>query len=1601
MVTTFEKFLSHRFFITLMVIMICLPVLAELSPAAVVRTAQPIVIDGDPVEWGGIKAEQSVLGRLGQVATFKLAYDITNLYALIEVTDTSPLKNGSGVFQEMLKGGDAISICLGPLNGRGGPQRIMLAQIAGKSEIIAMRPQWKAAGNHPYRYFTEAAGAVPMDDVAKLDGAGAVAIFKPAAKGYRVEVKLPWTALDIRPQADARIPFDLQVIFSDPAGQTNVDTAWWHGSAGGGAYCTTDIATEARLYPDTWATAQFYLQDPGPRITTSSSVLDPAFIPRGLPINFTLPKASKVSVIILDDKGWIVKELLRAENISPGPHTIYWDGHDRWGAPMPAGKYTYRIGYFDGIKASFMGSVGNSAIPPYRTEDGLGSIGGQHYGPVDLAADDKYLYFLNGGEEGQPCLRCVDPVTLKSRWFRSVGTFGMGVAMAADSRYAYMVYNDKFLRMNPANGSSVPFPTGETIDLKKADIKALAVIGDTAYYAVTADNTIGTINVTNGTLGAEISIPAPRGLFKRDADTLLVCSAKQIVAIDLKTGVQTPFLTNLTEPAALTIDADGAIYVSELGTLQQIKKFSADKKLIATFGVAGGRQMRAVPYNPMAFRNITGLTIGPDKHLWMVENGVPPRRFAKLTTDGKLVEDVYGPTRCGATAGCDLDDASTIYYGAPNGTAQFIEAKVDYAAYATSLIPSQGFSIKNIWCLSQNGTDLAATPDLMAGKDGAALAGYNRMFSFTAKNGKRYLWIDGSARTGIWLWEKENWIPVASVSNNAPNTFWADQNGDGLVQPEECSNEKNPAQPSGGWSWLGRDLTLYGINGSLKPASIDERGVPTYVKGEFTSYITAKPDFNATLFDGQSYWATGAPASSENAFYMTENNGPHQNRDFWDRASENRFMKVKDGKVQWIVGRHDGPMTKDGDSIITFGVTGESDGMVIVSDVGSNYIGYTSDGLALGWVLTDANGRTPGVGPNSIYVENAGPYLFTKDAKTGKHLLVSHTTEDVRIMEITGGFGKDITRINGTLNLATTLPRPTAMEPGVMTIPSRTWSKSLYEAWRPTNVDAFDYEWATDLPVLTLFDDKKTVNGEIRMRRDAGNLCIFADILDTNPSFKIADVTNTAGMFGKGSGVELLLGGLDDPQRTAAVAGDTRIFISAIRGDDGRLKAQVLACRPASPAVPPSKELSETTTSGDYRTPGTTTPWDSSKALAAIPGAMVEIRDRYDGRGYVIEAEIPMASMPELTKIQSVSYYHAAPYGQGDDGRRYTQDRSDLVIPLKLNAACWRRDIAGTVTRTPWKKDDFTGTDPRQMDPSNWGVITEPPGIALSLAKAEQPEIPLSYVATDTKLFSFSGGPTVRVENCLFGGGYFDVTGKLTFMTTAPRQGFSLEVPAGGETAAGGNWRTAKLDMTAVGIPPSLTSLVRRTLSADQPIIATLKVSFPAGLGGKLHILWGSYTDNSPASGALSVTDTATGQTIDAAKYPELSFATGFNREFFTCDSVFTIGGTRTLTITLKDTTTSSRACLQGIWIEPIVQPAFTMPVSLLLAAFPGTTLADISKVEFYQEDVKIGEATVAPYVYTWKPAKAGNYTLRAQVTDKLGATATSEPQLITVNAAP
>jgi len=79
------------------------------------------------------------------------------------------------------------------------------------------------------------------------------------------------------------------------------------------------------------AISRVLLSSPAPNPTSGTSTL-----------NYALPERAQVSVDVFDVHGRRVATLMRAE-VEAGTHSVAWDGLDRLGRAVPAGRYLLRF----------------------------------------------------------------------------------------------------------------------------------------------------------------------------------------------------------------------------------------------------------------------------------------------------------------------------------------------------------------------------------------------------------------------------------------------------------------------------------------------------------------------------------------------------------------------------------------------------------------------------------------------------------------------------------------------------------------------------------------------------------------------------------------------------------------------------------------------------------------------------------------------------------------------------------------------------------------------------------------------------------------------------------------------------------------------------------------------------------------------------------------------------------------------------------------------------------------------------------------------------------------------------------------------------------
>lgn len=84
---------------------------------------------------------------------------------------------------------------------------------------------------------------------------------------------------------------------------------------------------------------------------------------------------------------------------------------------------------------------------------------------------------------------------------------------------------------------------------------------------------------------------------------------------------------------------------------------------------------------------------------------------------------------------------------------------------------------------------------------------------------------------------------------------------------------------------------------------------------------------------------------------------------------------------------------------------------------------------------------------------------------------------------------------------------------------------------------------------------------------------------------------------------------------------------------------------------------------------------------------------------------------------------------------------------------------------------------------------------------------------------------------------------------------------------------------------------------------------------------------------------------------------------------------------------------------SPANGATYTEPATININAAAGDTNGTVAKVEFFIDGTWAGEDTAAPFSHAWSNMSPRSYTLTAKATDNQGATATSSPVTVAVNA--
>ena len=972
------------------------------------------------------------------------------------------------------------------------------------------------------------------------------------------------------------------------------------------------------------------------------SLLIPALAPAqtttgGTDITYTLPRAAKVSLNLLDSKGWIVRELLRADQEDAGSHTVHWDGNDQFGRPQPPGSYSWKLLHHTGLKADYVLSVGNSGQPPYRTDDNKGSWGACHGNPVSVQADSTGLYLTWGTQEGNAVFAHTDydghaiyKIDNSQGWGRNWDSVIVGDTLyrLEDSNLGsflekYDVQTGKFTKWDAKNAQvsggklrmqPEPLPL---VDQKPPqdpaarrkweairwlfndDAKAIAANATYVVASFPALNKIAIFKASGEAL-PDLQIDQPHGMLFLPDGRLLVAQPGKIVAIKLDDRSTLPFFTqNLDSPWGIALSQDGkSLWITDQGKSNQVKQFSMDGKLLQSFGKPGGMPLEG-EIDHMSFYMPRGIACGTDGNIYVTEDS-PLRRISRWSPDGKLAREWFGPEGPQRSCWPNLSDFSEVYY--QSSTDGFIQCKVDLQ--------------KKTWYP-------VAWSQLRIGHEQACVfESHGRKFLYNDHN----LLLVLDAKTNHW----QRALEFSRSDDGKSYSLWTDLNGNGQVDDGETqtisaddlkAKNKLSALALSYGHFDPATLTLYGNMGGelavLKPSKITDQGIPVYAIEDIKRFTPQPARGDDGWSDVMIYSVQGAIPAADGGVFSAYNGGRQGYLRAWDRSNWNYLVKFgADGRIQWQSGVHalDRNFANPHDVEMFMYVPGLSKGVVFLTDVGGQFHAYTDDGLYVDALMNTGHSLTP----NSLTVENVTG-LVGEDPATHETYLFAGSTEDSRIWHITGF--DSFQRLQGSITLKTAeIPPASDTYTIAATKPPRA------RIANDLGADGFlnEPEWrqATELPLV----DEGVLKGRLYLRHDDKYLWIGAHVIDSSPAVNSSQDAETA--FIRGDGLDLYFGTdpAADATRDAAGIGDVRILLYP-SGTTKMYNGTIVAYRMKVADGVEKHPFQFESPAGSIAADSVTTIEGKD---AVTNGGLCTFYRWPNGAGYTVEAKIPLTALPEL-----------------------------------------------------------------------------------------------------------------------------------------------------------------------------------------------------------------------------------------------------------------------------------------------------------------------------------------------------------------------------------
>ena len=608
-------------------------------------------------------------------------------------------------------------------------------------------------------------------------------------------------------------------------------------------------------------------------------------------IPFTLKEAGYVTLVVEDNNGIRVRNLLSDTWFSAGKNTAWWDGLDDLGRDVEAarhgvyhipakfvnpGTYTVRGLVHGSVKTNYEFTVYTSGNPPWSTDDHTGGWMANHsppqaalFVPANHSLTSEATVYLGSyvteGPDGLIWVNLDGKKRGGKNWVGGIWTAAPFMARDAGNDVdttviAYVLSawrsgknqeTEEFRITGITKGGdkkilvdSIGQSINNTKDIGK-EAGGIAAFNGIGVVSLSVKNKLKIIDLKKGKVIGTIKVNNPTGVaFNVKGELLTLSSNKLICYKDFLSSNNPPFTTvidtGLEAPCGITLDAKGNIYISDDGNSNQVKVFSAEGQFIRSIGKQGASV--AGPYDSLHLNNPGGLTIDNKNQLWIAENDFLPKRVSVWSLDGKLLKAFYGPAKYGGGGTLDGHQKNKYYYSEEKGLMEF---ELDWKTGTSRL--------KNIlYRKTPERLDLAfrssapETPLYCNGKryftncyTTNPTNGHSTAFLFVERGGIIY---PAAAMGNASDWEVlkqdrfKTILPIGiDLKENNPTNkaffIWMDKNRDAQVQPEEVLIEKGNASGVTVMDDLSFCLIKDSVATQFAPTSFTSDGVPFYDLG--------------------------------------------------------------------------------------------------------------------------------------------------------------------------------------------------------------------------------------------------------------------------------------------------------------------------------------------------------------------------------------------------------------------------------------------------------------------------------------------------------------------------------------------------------------------------------------------------------------------------------------------------------------------------------------------------------------------------------------------------------------------------------------------------